>query len=89
MRVNVDIDIENARKALKLSAGSVEEAKLYENYTDEEIKDKVLSHCKCWGMTEYKNSNNGSSDDVKPKENAKQQKEDDDDFNYLKAFWLD
>ena len=86
MRVNVDI----ARKALKLSAGSVEEAKLYENYTDEEIKDKVLSHCKCWGMTEYKNSNNGSSDDVKPKENAKQQKEnDDDDFNYLKAFWLD
>lgn len=64
MHVNVDIDIEKARKALTLSAGSIEEAKIYENCTDEEIKDKVLSHCKCWGMTEYKNSNNGSSDDV-------------------------
>lgn len=28
------------------------EAKIYENYTDEEIKDKVLQHCKCWGITE-------------------------------------
>lgn len=75
MRVNVDIDIENARKALTLSAGSIEEAKLYENYTDEEIKDKVLSHCKCWGITEYKNSNNGSSDDIELEEKAKQQTE--------------
>ena len=88
MRVNVNIDIENARKALKLSAGSLEEANVYENYTDEEIKDKVLSHCKCWGITEYINSNNDSSDDVEIKEKAKQQKENDDDFNYLKAFWL-
>ena len=48
----IEINIENARKALMLSAGSMEEAKLYENYTDEEIKDKVLSHCKCWGITE-------------------------------------
>ena len=38
--------------ALMLSAGSAEEAKLYENYMDEEIKDKVLNHCKCWGITE-------------------------------------
>ena len=54
MITTVEINIENARKALMLSAGSMEEAKLYENYTDEEIKDKVLSHCKCWGITECK-----------------------------------
>lgn len=54
MITTVSIDIEKARKALILSAGSVEEAKIYENYTDEEIKDKVLQHCKCWAITECK-----------------------------------
>lgn len=88
MLVTVNIDIEKARKALKLSATSMEEAKVYENYSDEEIKDKVISHCKCWGITEYINSNNNSSDDVRLKEKIKQQEEDNDDFNYLKAFWL-
>lgn len=52
MITTIEINIENARKALMLSAGSMEEAKLYENYMDEEIKDKVLNHCKCWGITE-------------------------------------
>ncbi len=89
MTVSINIDIENARKALKLSAGSLEEAKVYENYTDEEIKDKVLSHCKCWGITENVNSNNDSSDGTELKEKTKQQKEEDKDFNYLKAFWLE
>lgn len=88
MITTVNIDIENARKALKISAGSLEEAKIYENYSDEEIKDKVLSHCKCWGITEYVNSNNCSSDGIELKEKVKQQKENDEDFNYLKAFWL-
>ena len=54
MTTTIEINIENARKALILSSGSVEEAKLYENYTDEEIKDKVLQHCKCWAITECK-----------------------------------
>lgn len=49
MITTVNIDIEKARKVLTISAGSIEEAKIYENYTDEEIKDNVLSHCKCWG----------------------------------------
>jgi len=58
MTVSINIDIENARKALKLSAGSLEETKVYENYTDEEIKDKVISHCRCWGITESKDEAN-------------------------------
>lgn len=88
MLVTVNIDIEKARKALTLSDTSMEEAKVYENYSDEEIINKVISHCNCWGITEYINSNNNSSDDVRLKEKIKQQEEDDDDFNYLKAFWL-
>lgn len=64
MITTVNIDIEKTRKALTISAGSMEEAKIYENYSDEEIKDKVISHCKCWGITENVNSNNDSSDGV-------------------------
>ena len=52
MIATIEINIENARKALIISAGSMQEAKMYENFSDEEIKDKVLNHCKCWGITE-------------------------------------
>ncbi len=52
MIANINIDIEKARRALKLSAGSMEEARIYENSTDEEIKDMIISHCKYWGITE-------------------------------------
>ena len=52
MIVTIDIDIENARKALICSSGSFEEAKHIERMSDIEIKDTVIRHCKCWGIKE-------------------------------------
>jgi len=54
MIVTVNIDIENARKVLVVASGSFEQAQLIEAMTDEEIKDEVLKHCKCWCMKEVK-----------------------------------
>lgn len=54
MRVTIDINIEAARSSLYISAGSMEEAAIIDNMTEEEVKDKVLKHCKCWGITEAK-----------------------------------
>lgn len=54
MIVTVNIDIENARKTLEVASGSLEQAQLIGAMTDEEIKDEVLKHCKCWSMKEVK-----------------------------------
>lgn len=54
MIVTVNIDIENARKTLEVASGSLEQAQLIRAMTDEEIKDEVLKHCKCWSMKEVK-----------------------------------
>ena len=54
MIVTVNIDIENARKTLEVASGSLEQAQLIMAMTDEEIKDEVLKHCKCWSMKEVK-----------------------------------
>jgi len=54
MIVTVNIDIDNARKTLVVASGSMEQARAIEGMTDEEIKDEVLKHCKCWSMKEVK-----------------------------------
>jgi len=54
MIVKINIDIENARKALETCAGSYEEMKLIQGMNDEEIKNLVIKHCKCWSITEVK-----------------------------------
>lgn len=55
MILTININIENARKTLIMSAGSLEEANIYKNMSDEEVKDKVLQHCRCWSIEEIKN----------------------------------
>ena len=54
MKVEIDIDINNARKVLKLSCGSVEKEKVIGMMSDEMIKNEVLRHIKCYGITEVK-----------------------------------
>lgn len=55
MIVTIDINIENARKTLVVSAGSLEEMKQIEALDDEGVKDLVIKHCKCWSISEVKN----------------------------------
>ena len=52
MRVTIDIDIENARSVLYISSGSFEQSELIKNMTDEEVKNAVIKHCRCWGISE-------------------------------------
>ncbi len=52
MIVQINIDIENARKTLEVCACSLEEYQMVRSMTDTEIKDLVLQHCKCWGISE-------------------------------------
>lgn len=54
MKVTIDINIANARSALYISAGSLEQATVIATMKDEEVKDAVIKHCKCWGITEVK-----------------------------------
>ena len=54
MKTTIDIDINNARSVLYISSGSFEQSEIIKNMTDEEIKDEVLKHCKCWGISEVK-----------------------------------
>ena len=55
MRTTIDINIDNARMTLIVASGSYERAKQIENMSDEEIKDLVIKHCLCWGISEVKN----------------------------------
>lgn len=57
VRVTIAINVENARKVLVNSSGSVKEAEIIEAMTSDEIKDEVLKHCKCWAITEVKGDN--------------------------------
>ena len=52
MIISVDIDIESARKALEVSADSLEEYQMIRGMANTEIKDLVLQRCKCWGISE-------------------------------------
>ena len=52
MKAVIDINIENARRSLLISAGSYEQAQLIEKMSDEEVKDQVMKHIYCWGITE-------------------------------------
>ena len=54
MIVQIDINIEVARKVLETCAGSLEEMNQIQGMDDEGIKDLVLKHSKCWGVTEVK-----------------------------------
>lgn len=54
MKVTADINIENARSVLYISSGSFEQSEIIKNMTDEEVKNKVLEHCRCWGISEVK-----------------------------------
>lgn len=53
MDIKISIDIPNARKVLALSSGSPKEYNdfLY-NLSDVQIKDCIVKHIKCWGITE-------------------------------------
>ena len=57
MQITIDIDTFNARRMLIISAGSIEQANLYEHMTETEIKDEVLKHIKCWGIKEVRSEN--------------------------------
>lgn len=52
MQVTVNIDLESARKALLVSAGSLEHEKILSNLSDEEVKNQILKHIQCWGISE-------------------------------------
>ena len=52
MQITIDIDIYNAKRTLIISAGSIEQENRYKYMTEMEIKDEVLKHIKCWGITE-------------------------------------
>lgn len=54
MIVQIDINIEVARKVLETCAGSLQEMQLIQGMSDEEIKNLVLKHSKCWGISEVK-----------------------------------
>ena len=54
MVVTINIDIETAKSALTISAGSYEQYQQISNMTDEEVKDAVLNHTKCWGISEVR-----------------------------------
>ena len=55
MRTTIDINIDNARMSLIVASGSYERAEQIEHMSDEEIKDLVIKHCLCWGISEVKN----------------------------------
>ena len=55
MIIQININIEHARKALETCAGSIEEMQQIQGMDDEGIKDLVLKHTKCWGISEVKN----------------------------------
>ena len=46
----IKINIENARKVLMLSAGSLQEMEIYKKMSNNEIVDKVISRFKCYGV---------------------------------------
>lgn len=52
MKAVIDINIENARRSLLISAGSFEQAQLIKKMSDEEVKNQVMKHIYCWGITE-------------------------------------
>jgi len=54
MKVLVDIDIEKARTILETCAGSYEEMQQVSSMNDEQIKNLVVKHIKCWAVTEVK-----------------------------------
>ena len=54
MIVTIEINIETAKSALEMSAGSYEQYQQISKMSDEEVKDAVLKHCKCWGISEVK-----------------------------------
>lgn len=54
MRAVIDINIEHARMSLLVSAGSFEQSQLIEKMSDEEVKNLVIKHCRCWGISEVK-----------------------------------
>lgn len=55
MKAVIDINIDNARMSLIVASGSYERAEQIEHMSDEEIKDLVIKHCLCWGISEVKN----------------------------------
>lgn len=57
MKATININTEAARNVLYMAAGSYEESEIIKNMSDEEIKNKVLQHCKCWGISEVKDEN--------------------------------
>ena len=52
MKAVIDINIEHARMSLLVSAGSFEQSQLIEKMSDEEVKNQVIKHIYCWGITE-------------------------------------
>ena len=54
MIVQINIDIDGARKTLETCAGSLQEMQLIQGMSDDEIKNLVLKHSKCWGISEVK-----------------------------------
>lgn len=52
--VQINIDIDGARKTLETCAGSLQEMQLIQGMSDDEIKNLVLKHSKCWGISEVK-----------------------------------
>lgn len=55
MEVIININIKMARKVLYISSGSYEESEIITNMSDEEVRDAVLKHCKCWGISKKEN----------------------------------
>ena len=54
MILTIDINIEAARKVLETCSGSVQEMNQIQGMDDEGIKDLVIKHSKCWGISEVK-----------------------------------
>lgn len=54
MEIKINIDIETAKSALTISAGNYEQYQNIMGMDDEEIKDSVMKHVKCWGISEVK-----------------------------------
>ena len=52
--INEDIDIELYQRNYKYVRDHMEHPEWLSTFTDEEIKDAVLKHCKCWGISEVK-----------------------------------
>ena len=50
----IKIDVSKAREILMLMAGSPEHANFIQSMTEDEIKNQVIKHIKCFGVTEVK-----------------------------------